>query len=749
MKADGTIVHMSNLLYHCVSQPSIETSEKDRRHRLSLHTESMDKNTAPQPVSDGEQTRGFQAVRAALLMLILLATAAGAAFWERLRDLPHHLEIVPLLLFVVICIFAFLVYVKAREMAELRGAVQGLQDQQSALTSELETQKLLQTVAASRESFRDLVDSFEAAVFTLSLDGKVRAANKAFVGVLQRTFYEVIGRSIFELIAQPTERQLQAALPTFLEKRQWSGLVRVLIATTDQWKYFDCTLHPVLQDDSVLAITIIANDVTAEHERETMFTALFETLHEPVWIATSEGRVLDLNHGLAALLGLNHKEQLVGDNLLDVVLEPERQMMRTAMNSRLPVTDLELTLARTDGSRAFCIANATPVTEVSGAVRYHGTFTDITQRRTMERQLACEQKLREQLIASFPDAIVTVDADGRITFVSGRAERMFGKASSSLLSTSLIDQIDPQDEMGAHLFLQDCFSSPGTVCTQELHLRCSANGIWRIAQVTGTALQDDKNQVLGVVASLRDVTNHKEIERQLIARERMAAMGQMIEGFAHELNNPLTAIIGASALMKDVSAPSQLKKNLELLEGQAARAREIVQNLLLFARPAAAGFSTINLRDLVDRTVALRRYSLRSKNIAIDLQGDDAIPNTIGDPPQLMQVFLNLLINAEMMLAVSEKNKGTIRIRIGATDDLVWCTFQDDGASTQSEYGARIFEHFSSGKRSLDNADLGLNLCQAIVHEHAGNIEVSPADDGSLIFHVSLPILTEASVTAQ
>jgi PAS domain S-box-containing protein len=700
------------------------------------------------PAPSPRSTDVGRLIRAALLMLVLLATGVGAASWERLREASGNLALLPVLLVLVICAFVAMVYLKTREVTELKSAVQGLHQRHTVLTSEVEAQKLLQTVTASREAFRDLIDSFDAAVFTLSLDGKIRAANKAFTLAVQRSFAEVVGRSLSEFVSEPSLESLQAALPVFIEKRQWSGLVRAYVAPRGQWRYFDCTLHPVLQDGSVLAVTVIANDVTAERERETLYTALFEALSEPVWVATSEGRLLDLNNSFVAMLGAASKQELVGQNILELLLEPGRSVLAEALRRRQPVRDLEVTVARSEGLPAVCLANAVPVTEVSGSVRYNGTFTDVTDRRAMERRLAREQKFREQLIASFPDAIVTLDGAGRFTFVSGRAERLFGAPAEALLATPIAQQFDEQDGDAFLGLLQDCTTIPDTVCSREVHLNPSSHTGWRTIQVRVTALQDDEQKVLGVVASLRDVTEQRRLEQELIARERLAAVGQMIDGFAHELNNPLTAILGACDLMAEEGVPPQARRNLELMQSQSARAREIVQNLMLFARPSAEGMVIIDIQDLVGKTISLRRHSLRAKDILVDFTRGPEPATVMGDPGQLMQVFVNLLVNAEEATMAGRRSGGTVRIRAGVQQNAVWCTFQDDGPGIAPELADRIFEPFFTTKRPGSSVGLGLSICRSILEAHAGRIEVLPAAEGGAVFRVSLPQATRANRSA-
>ena len=150
----------------------------------------------------------------------------------------------------------------------------------------------------------------------------------------------------------------------------------------------------------------------------------------------------------------------------------------------------------------------------------------------------------------------------------------------------------------------------------------------------------------------------------MVQSERLAAMGAMIGGVAHELNNPLTTIMGVSELLQDTETNEGSRKQLAMLQQQARRAAEIVQNLTYFSRPPAPGKSRINLVEVVERTLNLHAYSLRKNNITVDFLKESGVPYALGDPHQLMQVFLNLIVNAEQAIREA-RDKGTLRIRLG------------------------------------------------------------------------------------
>ena len=155
-------------------------------------------------------------------------------------------------------------------------------------------------------------------------------------------------------------------------------------------------------------------------------------------------------------------------------------------------------------------------------------------------------------------------------------------------------------------------------------------------------------------------------------------MGAMIGGVAHELNNPLTSILGVSELLQDSQTTDSARKQIGILQQQARRAAEIVHNLTYFATPPTPGKTRVNLWDVVERTLNLHAYSLRKNNITVDFVREPGLPYVQGDPHQLMQVFLNLVMNAEQAIREA-RDRGTLRIRLGTSGESVWASFLDDG----------------------------------------------------------------------
>jgi signal transduction histidine kinase len=276
----------------------------------------------------------------------------------------------------------------------------------------------------------------------------------------------------------------------------------------------------------------------------------------------------------------------------------------------------------------------------------------------------------------------------------------------------------------------------------------------------------------------------------------------MIAGVAHELNNPLTAILGITEFLKekvseghrpaagagaDIPPPSgqapvssndvetdgqaAMRRQLDLAHQQARRAAEIVQNLLAYARPSRkTGKISVDLNDLVRRTLALHEYSLRVNHIQAEFVPAPGIVSVLGDPNQLIQLFLNLLINAEQAIKDKREKAATsggaetalglesvagnsegVRVSLGvsAEGNQVWVEIEDDGAGIPPETLPKIFDPFFTTKRPGRGTGLGLSISLAITKEHGGTIEVERALAGGSIFRVSLPRSESAAADSE
>jgi PAS domain S-box-containing protein len=675
--------------------------------------------------------------RIAQLFLILLGVGVAVAVWDNLQQISAHLNVVviPFAAAALVIVFAGYSSKKRQEIALLRAELRGMEKGSAAPASDQTPDNLLDVIRRSQRGFRDLVDSLEDVVLSLSLEGVIQAANRSFADVLGLEFPAFIYQPITNYIVCPTAADVERILPRILERRHWSGVVQVQFKHETKPRYFDCSAQLIRKDGRDSGVSLWGRDVTRERERESRFTDLFESLHEGVYFSTPEGDWLDANQALIQMLGYSSKAELQSVRVSDMYVDPsERELWLSDLDRYAVVLDREIRLRRKDGREIICLDSARAIYDSDGRVlRYQGTLVDITLRREMEAQLQDQQEFNHRLIDCFPDAILVYDKDLRNTFSSPRMCDITGWGPEDLIDQQLPAVTEPVEP--SRLF-QDILSGKEKMGNVEYAAR-HRSGFWQTLRCTASPLMGHSNEIVGVVASLRDVTVSKQIEQQLVQAERLAAMGQMIDGFAHELNNPLTAIMGAIDLL-DSTGSEQERKHLRLLKEQARRAVEVVQNLLFFSRPPARGTTRLNFNELIQRTLLLHQYSLRMSNISIDFLPEPSLPLFEGDANQFMQVFLNLMINAEQAIR-SVRERGSIRVRLGRTPSTLWISFQDDGPGVPGETLKDIFDPFYSTKRPGGGTGMGLSVAMGIVKNYAGTIDFQSAPGGGAVFSVSLP----------
>ena len=675
--------------------------------------------------------------RWALGFMILLAVALAGLLWERLQNVPFELRAIPIGVLALSFLFAAYAYGRRREVSELKGLLHGLREHVGAAPSEEQLDQLSQVIMRSQRNFKELIDSFDDPACAVSLDGTMRTVNKRITDITGLTYSELIGRKIYDFVDEPTQADLESGLGRFLEKKRWSGTVQVRMKNRSRPLFFECVLNGIVKNDEVVGASILGRDVTEQREKELRFTELFETLQEGVYFSTPDGGLLDANPALVSLLGYAEKRDLLALEPAALNFDSGQPVLGRAIDDRGGVRTREIKLRRKDGTAAIFLDSSRAVWDTSGnIIRYQGTLVDITEKRKMEWQLAQQEEFRSRLLESFPDLILVVDLEERYTFVSSRARDILGCEPKDMLGKKITDIEDHSPEMAA--LYRQVVSGKESFASAEYSVR-HRDGSFRTMRAAGSRLVDADAKISGVIISVRDITVERKLEQQIVQSERLAAMGAMIGGVAHELNNPLTSIMGVSELLQDTETNETSRKQLAMLQQQARRAAEIVQNLTYFSRPPAPGKSRINLVEVVERTLNLHAYSLRKNNVTVDFLKQAGMPYALGDPHQLMQVFLNLILNAEHAIR-DARDKGTLRIRLGKGDDSVWVSFHDDGPGITKENLPNIFDPFYTTKRPGRGTGLGLSICKSVMKEHKGSIEAANSPDGGAVFTVTLPV---------
>jgi PAS domain S-box-containing protein len=682
------------------------------------------------------------------IVLLLLGVAYVLTSWDSIRTFWHRAEAAAIAggLVALIILFAAYMWNKTKEISELRGLMHGIEQRDAAPPNEKQLDQLFQIIASSQQGYRDLIDSFQDLLLAMTLDGEIRAVNRSFADLVGVSFQQIIGRPITDFVEEGSgsgAEMFQKALPRFLERRHWTGVVQIRLKHEKAIFYFDCVAHAMLRGDTVQGITILARDVTNLRRNEARFTELFESLQEGIYITTPEGVIVDANPALVRMLGYDSKEELLAKSVPEVFPNAEdRKVLKQEVDRQITVEAREITLLRKDGRSVICLNTSAVVRDLSGRViRYQGALMDVTERREMEHKLYRQQEFARRLVDSFPDIILVLNAAAHYTYISPRCKEVLGYDPEEALSQELGGYTHSEDLPGLRALFADIIAGRQTFPSIEVRVR-HKQGDWRRIRFNLSPLSDEAGKIEGVVMSGRDVTELKRLEEQLLQAEKLAAMGQMLAGVAHELNNPLTAILGVTELLREKKdIEESTRRQLDLTHRQARRAARIVQNLLEFSRPASPQKKAIDLNSVIDRTLQLHENSLRRNNVEVDFHPQEGLPGVIADANQLIQVFLNLISNAEQ--AIREvRNSGRIQIRASHVGGRIAVTVQDDGVGLNPETLPRIFDPFFTTKRPGGGTGLGLSICISIIREHGGTIEADALPAGGSAFTVFLPAAT-------
>jgi PAS domain S-box-containing protein len=681
--------------------------------------------------------------RLTFFVLFLVTVVFAWMSWDLLRSAKLYLQPLPIGLVVLVSLLGVYVWKKTQEIAELKGLVRGLDKKDAVLPSDNQLQHLFSMISKSQQGFRDLIDSFDDILLAMDLEGEIRAVNRSFADLVGRPFQEIIGCRLGEFFedvdGNPIE-VLEAGRNRFLERRIWSGVLQVRLKKRNTVFFFDCVAHAMIRDDEVHGVTVLARDITAMKRSEARFTELFETLQEGIYIITPEDKILEVNPALVRMLGYSSKDELLSKRVSDIFAdETQRNSIFREVSREASPRGHELTLRRKDGEPVYCLNTASAVRDTSGrVVRFQGALVDITERRAIEKQLHQQQEFARRLVDSFPDLIFVVDTERRYNFVSAKFKEVLGYEPAEVVGLTFGERTHVDDRPAMMALFDDLVAGKQNFASIEVRVRHKL-GEWRSLKCNFSPLFDEQGKIEGAVVSGRDVTEVKRLETQLIQAEKLAAMGQMLAGVAHELNNPLTAILGASELLRErQGVDDNTKRQLEMTHRQARRAARIVQNLLEFSRPASPQKKTLDLNVVIERTLQLQDHSLRRNNVEVEFQSVPDLPPIVGDANQLIQIFLNLISNAEQAIREARPS-GRIQIRLGRSGTRVIATVQDDGVGIPPEVLPKLFDPFFTTKRPGGGTGLGLSICMSIVREHGGNIEASSLPAGGAAFTVTLP----------
>ena len=519
-----------------------------------------------------------------------------------------------------------------------------------------------------------------------------------------------------------------------------------VISSRDRVFLVSTSRTPGMPDDEARTIHVL-KDITDRREAERRYRELFDSIQEGLFFATPDGRFLDVNDAMVRMLGYESRDELLRNDVGSYLYPaPEaREHIMHELNAKGVLRNYEETLRRKDGTLLYTLQNITGVRDASGRIaQMRGLMLDVTEQKMFQAQLQRERDFNQKILNTTQSMILVLDTAGLISYANRRCYEA-GYREEEMIGRHLVDLVDSAQRKEFEAALETTAHGQQV---ENLEARAKrGDGSLGYFSISLSPMRDEQDAVNSVVVVMTDITDAALLQAKLAHAERMATIGRLVSGVAHEVNNPLAAILGfTDLLIENPEIPASAHESLEIILQETQRTKNIVQDLLSFARQRPVQKEAVRLGAILRQTIKLRSYDFTSHGVEVKEDFDENLPATIGDSQQLQQVFLNIVNNAYDAIQEAGR-RGMITLRTKRTGDSVEVAITDNGTGISDT--ARIFDPFFTTKPTGKGTGLGLSICYGIVRAHGGEIQCWNNDSGEgSTFLVKLPIATEAATAA-
>jgi len=494
----------------------------------------------------------------------------------------------------------------------------------------------------------------------------------------------------------------------------------------------------------------------ALRESEERYRRIVETSNDGIWAIDEKSKITFVNQRLADMLGYS-PEQMIGQSFSQFIPEAsEAKAPQRFEGSRGISEETEVKLERNDQSELWVLLKTSPIRDADGA--YVGTLammTDRTRARQDEEALRKSEEQYRQIVETTTEGIIKSDSSARILFVNRRFAEMLGYDPREMVGVSMFDYMSAAAKVialdAAQRSRRGVKSGVDTTFRHKDGTNISVN-------IAGAPLFDAEGVYTGNLGVVRDVTEQKKLQSQLMVSDRMASVGTLAAGVAHEINNPLAAVIAnldymAESLRHMISGDSsemgparstawvleEIKTPLDDARDAAERVRFIVRDLKMFSRsPSDEPTGAVDVKAIMESSLRMAWNEIRHRARLVKNYG--AVPGVRANEARLGQVFLNLVINAAQALQEGHAERNEIRVSTRLEGDRVIIEVADTGAGIPPEILGRIFDAFFTTKAVGVGTGLGLAICHRIVTDMGGELTVETEIGTGTTFRVALPI---------
>ena len=619
-----------------------------------------------------------------------------------------------------------------------------------------ERKKVEEILEKSEEKYRTLIETTNTGYLIVDSQGKVVDANSEYVRLSgHRTLDEILGRSVIEWTAEhDLERNAEE-----VKKCGTKGFVRDLEIDYVNKKGEITPIEinaTVIETQEGLKILTLCRDITERKRAEEFLrqshefvSTVLNSINDLIAIIdVNDYRIVGVNNSFLKEYQLKEKD-VIGKTCYEVThhrsnpcLPPDDicpivDMLKTGES--IIVEHLHYTH---NGERLYVEVSASPIRDKNGKIiQAVHAVRNITERKKMEDALRASEQSFKTIFSSMKDGLVETDLEGNILRVNNFFCELLGYKPEELIGKSGLKYYPKEDWNRIKESFERFKKGAPDSTSWELNL-CAKNGDLIPVSSRRALLKDNNNKPYSIFAVFRDMRKMKLLQVQLLQAEKLSATGVLISGVAHELNNPLTGIIGYSEILqKDDRLPAQAKERIKTISQQANRCKNIILNLLKFARKYENKRTSVDINEVIDSTLNLNLYEMETTGIKVIKDFKKDIPKTFADLNQLQQVILNLIQNAKHAMLPKAGGEKVLTIKTESVKDKIIIEISDTGGGISEKNISKIFDPFFTTKDVGKGTGLGLSVSHGIVKEHGGDIGVRSREGEGTTFTVELPVI--------
>ena len=623
-----------------------------------------------------------------------------------------------------------------------------------------ESKQMERRIREATQQFEKIAEMGDDGIVVFDQAFKIIFANQMASEITGIPKEALIGRNFFTVIGKEDKEFLEGTVTRGVGIGEKLCTEMNILTPQGQVKDAEVCIALAKSDAGEVKTYAYIRDITARKEverdlrnSEEKLRTLFERVRHGLFISSREGKFLDCNQALLDMLGYPTKEEFLSINIAqDLYLNPEdRKIFQERIERDGYVKDMEVEFKKKNGERITVLLTGHPIQNERGEIiGYQGINLDITERKRIENELRETNEFFMNLIESSVDGIIAADMKGNIFVFNKGAEALTGHTAEEVIGKIHITQIYPE---GVAKEIMKKLRSPeyggvGKFIPSQLNI-VSKYGEEIPIQLSAALIYDGAGKGIASVGIFTDLRTRINMEKrlqethlQLVSSEKMASLGKLAAGIAHEINNPLGGIlIYASLMAEDLPEDDTKRGDLARIVQETSRCKDIVKSLLEFARQTEPKMEPTDInRAITDGLFFLENQAL-FHNIKIIKKLDSFLPFVRGNASQLKQVLINIIVNA----AEAMHGSGTLTITSYPSPDRksIILEFTDTGEGIPEENLTRIFDPFFTTKEVGKGTGLGLATSYGIVEDHGGRISVkSKVGEGST-FTIELPTYPE------